>query len=117
MKRTYFDTGKEFSDTTDKKNKLEEAIKTIEWYPVPPPKLPLSQGMGLNALVRRWGKDTDKIGFGVISTNGHCYSLLAFRNNYSEGDVRRVTIYSVDTGCESINVAADEETLEDLKTA
>lgn len=111
MNRIYSDVGKEFNNTKEKQEKIALAINSLKWFDLPVITLPFSQGYALIEMIKQAGNNTDKIGYGIYDDK---LAFLAMRNNYSEGNVRRATLYTIDTGTELINIAIDEETAEDI---
>lgn len=112
MQRKYLKAGAEFNNTTGKQLKIETSIKTLQWFNLPPDtNLPFSQGYALKEMVQQMGYKTDKIGYGTYDNS---LALLAMRNNYQTGEIRRATLYAIDTGVELISIAVDEETATDI---
>lgn len=115
MERKYLNVGKQFNDTDLKRHKITVAIKSLQWFNLHPKvQLPFMQGMGIKAMIQQMGCATDKVAHGIFE---HGMALLAIRNNYRQGNIRRATLYAIDTGVELINVAADEETESDVLIA
>jgi hypothetical protein len=114
MFRRFLNIGKEFNDTVEKQVKINEAIKSIQWFDSLTADMGYMQCEGLRAMNEQFGRKPDKFGCGLYSVSGDCYGILAMRNNYSNGKIRRATLYSLDTGINCINIAVDEETAEDV---
>ena len=114
MYRRFLSVGEKFNDTDAKKAIIHQAIQGLEWFHLPlTEKLPFMQGEGIKAMIQQMGKKVDKIAHGVI---GNGLGLLAMRNNYSDGEVRRATLYAIDLGDQLVPVAVDEENETDLIT-
>ena len=111
MNRKYLSAGHEFTNTDEKKKKIASAIEKLQWFDLPASKLPFSQGYALKEMILQIGNNPDKIAYGIFD-NG--MTLLAMRNNYSDGEIRRATLYAIDNGVSVISVAVDEETTEDI---
>ena len=114
MERRFLKVGSLFNDTTKKQQIIASAINALQWFDLNPKlELPFSQGMAIQTMIRQMGNNPDQVAHGIFYDG---IALLAVRNNYSKGKVRRATLYAVDVGDEVINVAADEETEQDVLT-
>jgi len=113
MTRRYLSVGSAHTFTQQQKDKLQIAIIELQWFDVKDnPHLPFMQGYALKEMIKSFGEKTDRVAHGIFGD----FSLLAIRNNYSRGDVKRVTLYAIDLGDKVTNLAVDEETQQDLQT-
>ena len=114
MKRNFLPVGTAFTNTSVKQTILDKAIAEIEWLDIDVkngviPELPFSQGYAIREMVKNIGNKVDKVGHGIISYGRECYAILAIRNNYTAGDVKRATLYAIDEGTHVTMIATDTE--------
>lgn len=123
MERNYLPVGAEYTDTQSKKDAIAKAIGELEWIDLPANvvhgkngagtptigniTLPFSQGFALNQMIMQLGHNPDRIAHGILHDG---VALLAMRNNYNEGEVRRATVYVLDFFDHLVPVASDRET-------
>lgn len=105
MKRNYLSVGNQFTDTQERKDKLDKAISKIDWHNKSEGKVEFGfmQGYGLKEFIKAFGNNVDYFGIAPfedksqkVPLNGY---LFGIRNNYPKGDdVTQIILYAVDNG-------------------
>ena len=98
--------GKEYTDTYEKRAKILEAVKEVEWFNMPAKgealSLPMMPGEGIKAAIREFRiPKVSRVGHGRALAP---YGLIAIEGNYSNGQAQ---IYLMDSGIELIPLFTD----------